>query len=86
MMDEQIDGQHRLWAAWLLLVWCVIVAMLIGSLAILATAPPNKWEDAVVRGTCGGLPLLQIKDGTVWLRVNGILFYRVEDPDKLSCG
>jgi hypothetical protein len=96
LTGEQIDGQHRFWAAkgrstvsgWPLAVWIVSIVTLLGAVLITITAvpPSSRWDGAVVLGTCGGLPLLQLKDGSTWLRVDSVRFYRVEDPSKLTCG
>lgn len=70
---------------WTTVAWLASMALLGVALAVLV-AIPDKWDRAVVLGTCGGLPILQRQDGTIWLRVNSVRVYRVEDPDKITCG
>ena len=73
---------------WPLAVWIVSASILLAAVFIVIVVPSSsgEWEGAIVRGTCGGLPLLQRRDGSVWLRVNSVRFYRVEDPGRLTCG
>lgn len=70
---------------WGTLAWFGSMVLLGVSLAVL-TAMPGKWDHAIALGTCGGLAVLQRQDGTIWLRVNSVRLYRVEDQNKLTCG
>lgn len=68
---------------WIALTWVFITAVFAISLYVLIISPPNKWDKAVAIKVCGGLPIVQREDGTVWLR-QGWRAYRV-DIDKLEC-
>ena len=92
-----VNGQHRYFSltrerrkatVWIVATWLSFIAMFAVSMYVLTMAQSSgsKWEGAVVLGTCGGLPMLQRTDGTVWLRVNSVRVYRIEDPNKLTCG
>ncbi len=70
---------------WMAVVWFGSMFLLGVSLAV-TILTPSKSDRVVVIGTCGGLPVLQDQDGQTWLRVNGLRRYRVEDPNKLTCG
>lgn len=67
---------------WQTLAWFVSMVALGVALGVLI-ALPNKWDKAVAIKVCGGLPIVQREDGTVWLR-QGWRAYRV-DIDKLEC-
>lgn len=70
---------------WLIIpAMAVPMAVLVASMAVIL-AVPDKWDKATVIGACGGLPILRLNDGTVWLRVSGMRVYRIENPDKLAC-
>lgn len=49
------------------------------SLAVLI-AVPGPWDGAIAIKVCGNLPIVQRRDGTVWLR-SGWRAYRVENDD-----
>jgi hypothetical protein len=84
--DVMIDAAILRPIVWTVIAWLASMLLLVGSVAVMLSAPPNKWDRAVAIGICGGLPLLRLEDGSVWLRVNGVRIYRVENPDKLTCG
>jgi hypothetical protein len=72
---------------WPVIVWFISMVILGVSVGVTVNyAPANRFEHAVAIGSCGGLPMLRLEDGSVWLRVNSVRVYRVEDPDKLTCG
>ena len=97
-----INGQHRMWMAyprgWSLLKSPhapFVLAMLffgtvfVVSMYVLATLPTgsgSKWDKAAAIGTCGGLPMLRLEDGSIWLRVSSVRVYKIEDVTKLTCG
>ena len=51
--------------------------------AFVSATTSDKWDDAVAIKVCDKFPILQRKDGTIWLRVDGYKLYRVENVDKL---
>jgi hypothetical protein len=66
--------------------WKMIALLIFGiSVALLSSFVPNKWDRSVAIGTCGGLPILQQENGSLWLRVSSVRVYRVENLEKLTC-
>jgi hypothetical protein len=67
---------------WMALIFGIVIVSAIAG-AIVST--PSRWDRAVAIGVCGGLPILRQEDGSVWLRVNSVRAYKVENPDDLRC-
>jgi hypothetical protein len=89
------DGQHRMhtiplrfgWPifrrplVWGTFAWFISMFVLGFSIAVLV-AVPDKWDRAIAIKVCGGLPVVQREDGTVWLR-HRWRAYRVDNPETL---
>jgi hypothetical protein len=72
----------RIWP-WVIMATTIVIGA-IGVFVSAAVMMPNKWDDARALGVCNGIPIVQRKDGSTWLRV-GWRAYRIDDVNKLSC-
>lgn len=65
-------------------VMVVVTGLTFGAALIaLGTMVSSRWDRAVALKVCDGLPILQLEDGTTWLRVSGLRMYRVENWREL---
>ena len=65
------------------LLW-LIPGLFIVVMAVLILNPaPPKWDTAIAIRVCGGLPIVRLEDGTMWLRASDYRAYRVLDLDEL---
>jgi hypothetical protein len=89
----EYNGQHRSFGwpllrrptMWITIAWCISMALLGVSVAVMVNAPTSKWDRAVAIGACGRFPVLRQGDGSIWLRVNGLRAYRVEGDWWKNC-
>jgi hypothetical protein len=72
---------------WISLAWLGSMLLLAGSLYVIVMWPSgNKWDRAIAVRVCGGLAVLRLEDGTLWLVRGGWnRRYRVENLDRLEC-
>ena len=68
---------------WGTLAWFGSMFLFGVSLAVLI-ALPDKWDGAIALKVCGGLPIVQRQDGTIWVR-HRWQAYRVEKPWQELC-
>lgn len=68
---------------WTLFAWIASTILLTVSLTVLI-AMPGPWDGATALKVCSGLPVVQKRDGSIWLR-DRWRAYRVKDdnPEQL---
>ena len=64
--------------SWVLYFFLVIMFVASGYLFIM----PDKWDHAKAIKVCDGLPIVQLEDGTMWLRYHW-RYYQVENAEKI---
>jgi hypothetical protein len=62
--------------------WIPISFALVFAGLLLVLMMPDKWDRAIAIKVCGGLPIVKLEDGSVWLRYRW-RYYRVEDWTKV---
>jgi hypothetical protein len=67
-----------LWGTTAWFISMVAFGVAVGALIAL----PDKWDRAIALKVCGGMPVVQLEDGSIWLR-HRWRAYRVENLDKL---
>ena len=87
-MISALSREHRKATVWIVATWLFVFGLFAVSLYAIVALPSGgtKWDRAIALGTCGGLPMVQLEDGSTWLRVGAGRVYRIEDPSKLTCG
>jgi hypothetical protein len=80
----------RIALGWPIFVWPMITfssIILLGlGLGALLSSVPNKWDRATAISVCGRFVVLRQEDGSIWLRINSIRAYRIENDDwKTFC-
>ena len=85
MTDTVLSRERKKATLWIAGTWLLTTSMLAFSLYY-SLPPGSKWDRAVAIGTCGGLAMVRLEDGSTWLRANSVRVYRIEDPSKLTCG
>jgi len=87
MSTGLLDGSRWSTSFWRILPFFFFgIVFFVSMLVLLSTfSVPDKWDRAVALGVCGGIPILQLKDGSIWLRKNGFRTYRIENLEGLRC-
>ena len=87
MTDCILTRERRKAAIWIVGTWLLGAGLFaVGLYSLIALPPGTKWDRAVAIGTCGGLPMVRLEDGSTWLRVSSVRVYRIEDVRALTCG
>ena len=71
---------------WISLTWLGSMLLLAGSLYIIAMSPSgDKWDRAIAVKVCGGLAIVRLENGTLWLVRGGWnRRYQIENLEKLE--
>lgn len=66
---------------WVSVAW-ITMTMFFALIMYALIVIPGPWDGAIAIKTCGNLPIVQRRDGTIWLRDHWRA-YRVNNLDKL---